>query len=87
MDNEGVVDVDEESNFLVSAHGGEVNTLEFSCCTNVSFKPFTLTDALIVDVLYMYTVRNRISLYYTKVQEVLQWSYICSITMLRRDLT
>ena len=58
MDDQSVVDVDEEGHFLLSAQGHKVNTLELCCGTNVGLKLLTLTDALIVDMLYTNGITN-----------------------------
>ena len=55
MDDQSIVDVDEEGNFLLSAQGCKVNTLELGRGTNVGLKLLTLADSLIVDVL-LYTI-------------------------------
>ena len=55
VDDQGIVDVDEEGNFLLSAQGRKVNTLELGRGTNVGLKLLTLADSLIVDVL-LYTI-------------------------------
>lgn len=55
VDDQGIVDVDEEGHFLLSAQGRKVNTLELGRGTNVGLKLLTLADSLIVDML-LYTI-------------------------------
>ena len=52
MDEQGIVDVDEEGNFLVSAQRAEVDSFQLSRCTHIGLELLTLADALIVHMLY-----------------------------------
>ena len=53
VDEQGVVDVDEEGNFLIPAQRAEIDSFQLSCCTHVRLELLTLADALIVHMLYM----------------------------------
>ena len=51
MDNQGIVDITEECNLLLSLQLKQVNSLQLGSCSNILFKFSTGTDTLVVNSL------------------------------------
>lgn len=61
MNDHGVVDIDEESHFLMSGQRGEIDSFELGRCSYVVFKFLALTDPFVVHVLETVTRISSVS--------------------------